>query len=82
MKGNISQQLLILQPILWATLLTGIVGPEREKEDKPAGLRTKMMVVGATCFPMNIISILIGFYHGVISQNSIRTGPRAADTSY
>lgn len=41
-------QLRILLDILIATLLGGVLGFEREQKDKPAGLRTNMIIAGAS----------------------------------
>jgi putative Mg2+ transporter-C (MgtC) family protein len=45
-----------------AALLGGCVGFEREYKDKPAGLRTHMMVsLGSACFMLVVLEILEGF---------------------
>jgi len=48
MLENWEAQLWILLDIIVACGLTGIVGYEREKDDKPAGFRTQMIVGGAS----------------------------------
>lgn len=44
---NIYPQLLMLGKVIFSSILAGVVGFERELADKPAGLRTHMLV-GAT----------------------------------
>jgi putative Mg2+ transporter-C (MgtC) family protein len=48
MLDNWETQLWILLDVVVACALTGIVGYEREKDDKPAGFRTQMIVGGAS----------------------------------
>lgn len=43
-------QMFVLFEILVSVLLGGIIGIERELANKPAGLRTHMLVAGATTF--------------------------------
>lgn len=46
-KADLGAQLLLLAHVVWAMALGAIVGAERERSDKPAGLRTHMLVAGA-----------------------------------
>jgi len=43
-------QLTVLLEIIISTILGGIIGIERELAQKPAGMRTHMLVAGATTF--------------------------------
>ncbi|MFN8446349.1 MAG: MgtC/SapB family protein [Caldilineaceae bacterium] len=47
-------QLQILGSVLLAMLLGGAIGYEREKADRPAGLRTHILVAGIAAFLINI----------------------------
>ena len=47
---QLEEQLLMLAHIILASVLAGIIGFERERLDKPAGIRTQMIVAGAVTF--------------------------------
>ena len=71
------QQLSILLNVIIATGLSGIVGLEREKAEKPAGFRTNMIVGGAACLLVNITDMLgntlaSGFGLDVVQADPIR----------
>ncbi|MBP7999311.1 MAG: MgtC/SapB family protein [Chloroflexi bacterium] len=54
------EQLQVLLHILLAMGLGGIVGYEREQADKPAGLRTHMLVAGAAALLTTLGNIVVG----------------------
>jgi len=58
---EISSQLWILLDVIIASVLAGIVGFEREYAQKPAGLRTNMIVAGASCLFVAISKPLVNF---------------------
>jgi putative Mg2+ transporter-C (MgtC) family protein len=57
--ADLDDQLWILLDIIIAAILTGAVGWEREKANKPAGLRTTMLVGSASCLLVSIVIPLI-----------------------
>jgi len=58
---SISEQLIILIDLAIAALLSGIVGFEGEKLDKPAGLKTYIIVGTISCFFVSLSQMLSGF---------------------
>lgn len=52
-------QILILLDVVIATILCGLIGYERENLKKPAGLRTNMIIGGASCLIASITLPLI-----------------------
>jgi uncharacterized membrane protein YhiD involved in acid resistance len=48
LSQSVISQLIATGQVVLAMILAGIVGFEREAEDKPAGLRTHMLVGGAS----------------------------------
>lgn len=54
-------ELLMLLDIVIATILCGFVGYERESQDKPAGLRTNMIVGGFGCLIVSLSIPLVDF---------------------
>ncbi len=54
MSGIDATQLRILWAVAAAMLLGGVVGLEREMGDKPAGLRTHMLVAGAAALLVSL----------------------------
>ncbi len=66
----------ILGKFLVALVLGGIIGWEREISDKPAGLRTHMIVVGAACLLICMTSLMGGgFKSGLEGEGFFRTDP-------
>lgn len=59
-------QVRILGQLALAMVLGGIVGYERERADKPAGLRTHMLVAGST-------ALLVGMAKLLVSDSGIDT---------
>lgn len=71
---TVSEQLLILMDITIAALLSGAIGGEREKLDKPAGLRTNMIIGSIACFLVSISPHLSNFVAAAI-QEELRVDP-------
>jgi putative Mg2+ transporter-C (MgtC) family protein len=69
---DIYLQLTALLKIIFAVFLGGLVGLEREFSDKPAGLRTHMLAVGAATL-LVMLGDYIGDYFG--PNDLIRTDP-------
>lgn len=68
-------QLEILGEIVLAMLLGGVIGFEREAADKPAGLRTHMLVAASATMLTGLGSIIVsqlGVDQSVISSDPIR----------
>ncbi len=55
------EQILILGHMILAMLLGGFIGYDRETRDKPAGLRTHMLVAGAA-------ALLVGLGNTIVSE--------------
>ncbi|QSE99367.1 MgtC/SapB family protein [Fulvivirga lutea] len=68
------EELAIFGDVVIATLLTMVVGYEREKADKEAGLRTNMIVGGATCLIILLSKPIILFLESNY-PNSINADP-------
>ena len=56
------QELWILLDVVIASILTGIIGSERESSNKPAGFRTNMIVGGASALLVSVGPILLDSY--------------------
>jgi len=69
------QQLLILLDVMIAGALSGLVGIEREKFKKPAGLRTNMIVGSISCFFVSISNVLIEFLSGGSGMQNLSVDP-------
>tara|TARA_A100000171_G_scaffold49476_1_gene58624 strand:+ start:868 stop:1350 length:483 start_codon:yes stop_codon:yes gene_type:complete len=69
------QELEILFSVLVATILSGLVGYERENRDKPAGLRTNMIVGGFSCLIVSLSLPLIDFVHNYEFQEAVKADP-------
>lgn len=48
------EQIVMVEKILFAALLGGIIGWERELKNKPAGLRTHILIAAAACALMEL----------------------------
>lgn len=62
--------------VLIAILLGGLIGVEREIADKPAGLRTHMLVAGASALFVILGDMMIQtFYNSIASTEVLRSDP-------
>lgn len=68
-------QLWILLDVLIASVLAAIVGFERERKDRPAGMRTNMIVGGASCLLVSLSVPLTAFMVGHESSKIITSDP-------
>ncbi|MGM0581404.1 MAG: MgtC/SapB family protein [Bacteroidota bacterium] len=59
---NWNGELLILLNVGIAALLTGLIGLEREANDKPAGFRTNMIVGASSALLLSLGGILVEHY--------------------
>jgi putative Mg2+ transporter-C (MgtC) family protein len=66
-------QIQILGYVILAMLLGGIIGAEREMADKPAGLRTHMLVAGSAALLVGLGDVLIT--HFSVDPELVRTDP-------
>lgn len=70
-----SEQISTLYHIAIAMLLCGIIGFEREQLNKPAGLRTNMIIGGASCLIVSITLPLIDYMEFANHSEMVRTDP-------
>lgn len=68
-------QLWILLDVIIASTLAAFVGLEREEKAKPAGIRTNMIVAGASCLIVSLTPPLISFMEQYQSSDIINTDP-------
>jgi len=71
----ISDQLLTLAYVALAMILGTAIGFERESADKPAGLRTHMLVAGVTALLVAVGDVVIVHFDLDVSEGVIRTDP-------
>jgi putative Mg2+ transporter-C (MgtC) family protein len=64
-------QLGILAKVALAMFLGGLIGVERELADKPAGLRTQMLVAGAASLFVGLGPNLVHLYDGLVRPGSV-----------
>jgi putative Mg2+ transporter-C (MgtC) family protein len=69
---NSYEQLLLLGKVILAGILAGVVGLEREFADKPAGLRTHMLVGASSAMLVGLAIRSVDFFSG---NDFIRTDP-------
>jgi len=65
-------EFLILGKIIAAAFLGGLVGLEREFAEKPAGLRTHMLVCATSAFLVMLATVMVSSFE---PQNVIRADP-------
>jgi len=68
-------QLYILLDVVITTGLCAVVGFEREEKSKPAGLRTNMIVGGASCLIVSLVIPLVDFVEQKNVSKIITTDP-------
>jgi putative Mg2+ transporter-C (MgtC) family protein len=57
------KELIVLLHVMLAAFLAGIIGLERESYKKPAGLRTNMIVGGATALIISLGEIIVIYFN-------------------
>ncbi|SMO46534.1 putative Mg2+ transporter-C (MgtC) family protein [Saccharicrinis carchari] len=72
---SIHSQLWILLDVLIAAVLSAVVGIEREKKDKPSGLRTNMIVGSISCLLVAISPDLSQFMLSDVPMEMINVDP-------
>jgi putative Mg2+ transporter-C (MgtC) family protein len=70
-----NEQLTILLHVVLASFLAGIIGLERESYQKPAGLRTNMIVGGAVALLVSLGEVIVIYFQGLGISDLIRTDP-------
>jgi putative Mg2+ transporter-C (MgtC) family protein len=70
-----ASQLLIIVEVVVAMALGALIGYDRELADKPAGLRTHMLVAGAAALFVGLGNLAVARFHSVFSDNTVRSDP-------
>ena len=65
----------ILGSVFLALILGGLIGVEREVADKPAGLRTHMLVAAASALLMDLGDVVITSFSGETGQSVVQADP-------
>jgi putative Mg2+ transporter-C (MgtC) family protein len=73
--GNYQAQFEILAYVSLAMLMGAAIGFERELEDKPAGLRTHMLVAGASALFVALGTIVDEHFIQELGENNVRSDP-------
>ncbi len=73
--GRYQAQLQILTQVGLAMLLGALIGVEREIEDKPAGLRTHMLVGGAAALFVALVDVVVAHFGSSLSADLVRSDP-------
>lgn len=68
-------QIRILGIVALAMILGGAIGLEREAKDKPAGLRTHMLVAGAAAFLVALSDIAVQRFNVDLGSGLVRSDP-------
>lgn len=68
-------QLQTLGSVALAMLLGGLIGAERELADKPAGLRTHMLVAGAAALLVGLGDVVVNSFEGDVAAGVVRSDP-------
>lgn len=73
--GDWRVQLGIVGSVVFAMLLGGLIGYERETRNRPAGLRTHMLVAGAAALLLGIGDLMAEHFSDESYQNLVRVDP-------
>jgi putative Mg2+ transporter-C (MgtC) family protein len=68
-------QLMVLANLVLAMFLGGLVGWEREVADKPAGLRTHMLIAGASALFVSLGTSVVRQFSGELGGETIEAAP-------
>lgn len=72
---NYSAQLTTLLDVLIAMILSGVIGGEREIKNKPAGLRTNMIIAGAATVCIAMGRVIMLDYGGFMTGEAMGADP-------
>lgn len=67
------EQLILLGQIVLAIILGGVIGYEREAADRPAGLRTHMLVAGSAAMLTGLAKVLVTEFD--VNESLIKADP-------
>lgn len=73
--GNWTQQLGVLATTAYAMVLGGMIGYERELRDRPAGLRTHMLIAGAAALLVGLSNLLAAHFTVEHYRDLVRVDP-------
>lgn len=68
-------QFRILAYVGVAMLLGAVIGLEREIEDKPAGLRTHMLVAGAAALLVALSDVMVRYFNSDLGSDLVQSDP-------
>ena len=69
------RQFVMLQHVFVAMILGAVLGYDRERADKPAGLRTHMLVAGAAALLVGLGEIMVTRSNAVLPEGIVRSDP-------
>jgi putative Mg2+ transporter-C (MgtC) family protein len=72
---NNYEQVAILIKLVIAMFLGALIGLDREAADKPAGLRTHMLVAGAAALLIAVGELTVANLTGAVGDQIVRTDP-------
>jgi putative Mg2+ transporter-C (MgtC) family protein len=75
--GAGAEQIKIVAVVIVAMVLGAVIGYDREAADKPAGLRTHMLVAGAAALFVGLGTIIVQIYQNILGANieAVRPDP-------
>src|SRR5437764_8668748 len=68
-------QYLIILEVVVAMVLGAIIGYDRQLADKPAGLRTHMLVAGAAALFVGLGNLAVAKFHSQFADATVRSDP-------
>jgi putative Mg2+ transporter-C (MgtC) family protein len=71
----ISEQIMILIKLMIAMLLGALIGLDREAANKPAGLRTHMLVAGAAVLLVSLGELIVGHLTWELGEQTFQADP-------
>lgn len=70
-----SRETTIVLEVVTAMILGGVIGYDREAADKPAGLRTHMLVAGAAALLVGLGSLIVSSFEDQLLGSGLQTDP-------
>ncbi len=72
---NLEVELRLLLHVMIASVLCGIIGYERGKVNKPAGIRTNMLVGGSVALLVMLGEVIVVYFSSLALEGIIRSDP-------
>lgn len=73
--NNFQHELVMLMHVVFAAILSGTIGFERKRQDKPAGIKTHMIVGGSVALLVSLGELIVQYFYEMGFVDNMRFDP-------